>query len=188
MKITINKPDPLQAVPLLCIASGLLLLFGLFSPAITLYPQYDGPLIKLFSLAMGGMTEPITYSTLDSIRELYLNGNGWIGSFILTGSIVFPYSRLIMFMIYWEKAVSGKNTEKVVRQIEKINKYCLLDVVILSLLIVSINKLPGAYHARLQWGIYLTAGSVFLGAVIPLLLRKGEAILAASENTDETEC
>ena len=158
-------------VPFLCVSSGIILAIGLFSPAISLYPQYNGPLIRIFALTIGAGTQPVTYSTIESIRELYINGNAWIGSFILSGSIIFPYTRLILFLVYWNITMDGKNTDKIISKIEKVNRYCLLDIVILSLLLVSINKLPGAYHARLRWGIYLTAGSVFIGAIIPLLIR-----------------
>ena len=179
-----NKTRLYIIIPFLCVMSGLLLMFGLFSPAITLYPQYDGALSKLFSLALDGVSHPVTYSTLESIRELFVGGNAWIGFFILLGSTVFPYTRLILFMFYWKQAVSGKQTSVILGHIDKVNKYCLLDVVILSLLIVSINKLPGSYNARLEWGVYLTAGSVFLGATIPFLLNKGEIIIAQEKESE----
>ena len=53
---------------------------------------------------------------------------------------------------------------------ETVAKWCLLDVMLLAFLAASFSTLPMRYSVRLQWGVYLTAGAVFVSVLIPWLL------------------
>lgn len=163
-------------LPILVIASALLLTIGLFAPAITIAPEGNNNLmIRMLSLVFDGASRPVYFSTLGSIRQLFLSGNIVIGTFVLLGASVFPFVRLILFLICWEQR-SYRDVSAVVKKIESINKYCLLDVFILSLIIVIFNQIPGPFTARLEWGIFLTAGSVIFSAAIPYMMPTKEMV------------
>jgi len=113
---------------------------------------------------------PIVLTTLSAIRELFDSENYVVGIGILCGSMLFPFIRLALFLVLFERMRKGLPVRRWVRLAETVAKWCLLDVMLLAFVAASFSTLPMKYAVRLQWGVYLTAGAVFVSMLIPWLL------------------
>lgn len=183
-----------RTVPWLIVVCAVLLAAGLDSPALTMKPLPDPDVERLRTLgqeldglldAAGVQPEadglyprlrqsierhPITLTTLGAIRELFASRNYAIGVGILLGSMLFPFARLGLLLALFSLAAKGRAVGRWVRLIERVAKWCLLDVMLLALVAASFSKLPMRYAVSLRWGVYLTAGSVLLSVAVPWLL------------------
>ena len=184
----------LHAVPWLIMACTVLLAAGLNAPALAMLPQEAPGLAEVESVAteidrvmdaIGLQHEsdsiyanlkkqtnrpPIVLTTLSAVRELFKSENYVVGIGILCGSMVFPFIRLGLFLVLFDRTRKGLPVRRWIRLIELAAKWCLLDVMILAFLAASFSTLPMHYSVRVQWGVYLTAGSVILSMLIPWLL------------------
>ena len=184
----------LQAVPWLVVACTVLLTAGLNAPALAMLPLDDpdsaafesfGREAGRFLDAIGIQPEensfydrlrrmskrpPIVLTTLSAIRELFDSENYVVGIGILCGSMLFPFIRLALFLVLFERLRKGLPVRRWVRMAETVAKWCLLDVMLLAFVAASFSTLPMHYAVRLQWGVYLTAGAVFVSMLIPWLL------------------
>ncbi|MDP6045225.1 MAG: paraquat-inducible protein A [Phycisphaerae bacterium] len=189
-----NKSKTLHAVPWLIIACTVLLAAGLNAPALTMLPL-DDPDLAAFESAAGeadrlldaigvqpeadsiyarlravSKRPPITLTTLSAIRELFDSKNYVVGIGILCGSMLFPFIRLGLFLVLFDRMRRGLPVQRWVRLAETVAKWCLLDVMLLAFVAASFSTLPMRYSVRLQWGMYLTAGAVLVSMLIPWLM------------------
>ena len=184
------------AVPWLVIACSLLLAAGLNAPALKMLPTEDADSAAIEELgsemdrildAIGVQPTgdsiythlknisdrpPIVLTTLSAIRELFNSENYVVGIGILCGSMLFPFIRLALFLVLFDRLRKGQPVHRWVRITESLAKWCLLDVMILAFVAASFSTLPLHYSVRLQWGVYLTAGAVLISMLIPWLLTK----------------
>ncbi|MDP6546320.1 MAG: paraquat-inducible protein A [Phycisphaerae bacterium] len=121
-------------------------------------------------LKSGSRRPPIVLTTLSAIRELFSSGNYVVGIGILCGSMLFPFIRLGLFLVLFIRRQKGLPVRRWVRLTEAVAKWCLLDVMLLAFVAASFSTLPMRYSVRLEWGVYLTAGAVFVSVLIPWLL------------------
>ena len=184
----------LYAVPLLIMACSILLAAGLNAPALAMLPM-DDPDLAAYESAVGhadrimdaigiqpeddsmyvrlkakSVRPPMVLTTLSAIRELFESENYVVGIGILCGSMLFPFIRLGLFLVLFERMRKGLPVRRWIRLAETVAKWCLLDVMLLAFLAASFSTLPMQYSVRLQWGVYLTAGAVLLSVLVPWLL------------------
>ncbi len=135
--------------------------------AIGIRPEADSMYVRLKAKSV---RPPVVLTTLSAIRELFESENYVVGIGILCGSMLFPFIRLGLFLVLFERMRKGQPVRLWVRLAETVAKWCLLDVMILAFLAASFSTLPMQYSVRLQWGVYLTAGAVLLSVLVPWLL------------------
>ncbi|MBT3200133.1 MAG: hypothetical protein HN350_09470 [Phycisphaerales bacterium] len=191
---TPTTPKIVQAVPWLVIVCSILLAAGLNAPAMKMLPTENADAAAIEELgsqvdrildAVGVQPEgqsiythiknisdrpPIVLTTLSAIRELFDSENYVVGVGILCGSMLFPFIRLALFLVLFDRLQKGQPVRRWIGLTESVAKWCLLDVMILAFVAASFSTLPLHYSVRLQWGVYLTAGAVILSILIPWLL------------------
>jgi hypothetical protein len=135
--------------------------------AIGIQPEDDSMYVRLKAKSV---RPPMVLTTLSAIRELFESENYVVGIGILCGSMLFPFIRLGLFLVLFERMRKGLPVRRWIRLAETVAKWCLLDVMLLAFLAASFSTLPMQYSVRLQWGVYLTAGAVLLSVLVPWLL------------------
>ena len=155
-------------------AGGALLVVGLVSPALAFIPNGTagpvGDIVGLLTTGKAPATE--TVSTLGSIRKLFEHGEYLLGALILLGSALLPFARLWLLLAALLMTLRGHNTAPAIALMERISKYCLLDVMILALIAASLTQVVPGLEVALRWGVYLTAGAVLATALSPWLILK----------------
>ncbi|MEM6459093.1 MAG: paraquat-inducible protein A [Planctomycetota bacterium] len=152
---------------LLC--SAVLLGLGLVGPCLTVVPR-AGELTGWLRLLRPGELEPTTYSILGGIAALWRGGEPGLAAVLLAFSVVFPTLKL--GAMGWGVAAvwMGQRPHAVVRWAGHLGKFSMLDVVVLGLLVLAVQALPGGSEAELGWGVWAFAASVGLGLVGSVML------------------
>jgi paraquat-inducible protein A len=123
-------------------------------------------------LAMG-LTQPVikltrlyfwtdTHSLTSVIQALYHSGEVFLAAVIFTFSILFPVFKLLYIAAASTvMATAAVHTQRMLRRIEWLGKWSMLDVLVLALLVFYV-KSTGLADAIALPGIYFFAASVIL--------------------------
>ena len=172
-----------QLLPAIVAGVGALILaVGLAAPLITFRPDaselYD--LLSAVDPRLARQTE--TFNALQTISALWKNRERLLALVFLSGSVLIPYARfaLYFYACWWQ----GSANARIVLVAERVSRYCLLDVMSLALFVGSLSRMPGAYRARLEWGIYPIIGSIILGMVPSLVFGRQDNQLSTGPVSD----
>jgi paraquat-inducible protein A len=152
------------------IVSLMFFVFGIFYPCMTVEPPKNDPVINIVGVVNKGLkAERAELAIAAGVYKLFEHGEWFVASLIGLFSIVFPLVKLCMLLwLIYEKDHTRK--PKVMKIIEKISKYSMLDVLVLAMLLLTIKKLPGNFEVRMSYGIYAFAISLLITFAITFLL------------------
>lgn len=135
-------------VPLLLAAAAFLLVLGLATPVLTVR--------KIWATN--------TFSILSGIASLRREGHLFLAAVVFFFSVVFPAAKLAALAFVFHARVSEARRLTVLRALESLGKWSMLDVFIVALVIVSV-KLGALADARPERGIYFFGASVLASMV-----------------------
>lgn len=156
---------------LMVVASGALLGAGLVGPCMTIIPSL-GELDFWVRLLKPGMGRPTTYSMLGGIIEIMRHENWWIGVLLLTFSCVFPTVKLTIMSAALSLLARGRSGGVLLEFAHHTGKFSMLDVLVIALVVIAVNGLPGRTAVQLHWGVYVFAASVVLSLAASVLLNR----------------
>lgn len=84
-------------------------------------------------------SEPEVYSIYGGIRSLWNDGNPILSSIVFAFSVVFPAVKLILLAGVWWRCGTGAFDRVVVRRLELLGKWSMLDIWIIALFVGSIR-------------------------------------------------
>lgn len=139
-------------IPILIILSVILLIIGLYKPVITVQKLWDSN----------------TQSILSSVLHLWHDKDYGLAAIIFFFSIIFPIIKLISLLVIWFARLEDKTREGIIRAMELLGRWSMLDVFVCAVLIVTI-KLGVLASAKIEPGIYYFAVSIFLAMLVTTL-------------------
>lgn len=139
-------------IPVLIILSAVLLIIGLCKPVITVQKLWDSN----------------TQSILSSVINLWHDKDYGLSAIIFFFSIIFPIIKLLSLFVIWFVRLQEKTRENIIRLMELLGRWSMLDVFVCAVLIVTV-KLGVLASARIEPGIYYFAASIFLAMLVTTL-------------------
>ena len=160
----------MRRAQLLILLATALLGIGLFAPCLTIIPA-AGEWTGVLRIFKPDFSAPRTISIARGIMQLFELGYFFIGAIILIFSILFPLGKLgVLWTAAWEVA-HHLQSERLLRIVEQLGKYSMLDILVIALIIVAIKGLPGGSTVSVGTGFYCFALSVLLSLILPKILR-----------------
>ncbi len=105
-----------------------------------------------------------TYSVVGGIVDLARHGHPGLALLILVFSILFPVAKLVALVLVWGRDMTNRATDRLLRQLEALGRWSMLDVFVVVLLVGTLNLgLPSGASARP--GIYVFAAAILLSMV-----------------------
>ncbi len=153
----------------LILLASLLLGLGLFTPCLTVVPaagEWTG-LLKIFK---PDFSAPQPISIVGGIRQLFHHGHFFIGLIVLVFSILFPLAKLgVLWAATWN-VTHHQHSASLLKLVEKLGKYSMLDILVIALVIVAIKGLPGGTKVTAGIGLYCFALSVLISLILPIMV------------------
>lgn len=136
-----------RSIYLLLVTLGIIsYIFSLFSPLLSINEFY------IFKDTL----------TIYSVMLSLFHGGEWLLFLaIFIFALLFPSAKYVLLLIYGIVFNSYKPSNKMIRMLETISKWAMLDVFIIAILIASI-KLKAFASAQTHYGLYLFAVSVLI--------------------------
>lgn len=151
------KENPqLFYVSILLLLSLILLVLGLFLPAI-----YLKELVVFQS----------TFSVLTGIENLFHERHFILGVVIILFSVVFPIFKLIVLSMIWFLRLPQAKKETFIHWLSLLGKWSMLDVFVVAITIV-ITQVSHLADAQPRAGIYLFCASIFLTMIVTELIER----------------
>ncbi|MBL64074.1 MAG: hypothetical protein CMI30_11785 [Opitutae bacterium] len=125
-----------------------------------------------FSLGDGDEWESTTYTILSVIEGFFNDGDVALGLFLVFFSILFPVAKLCAL---WRATVvisNGKDPGNAFRLIDGLSKFSLVEVLVVAVVVTALKGLPLNIEVLVRWGLWVFVGSIFLGAIASLFLRR----------------
>ena len=158
---------------LLILASSVLLGIGLVAPTMTIYPK-AGEFSWLVDIIDPQSMVPITYSIIGIIIELAQIKDWFLVAVLSIFSILFPISKLYIFWV----AASDQKTKgtflTIYKVINKLGKFSMAEVFVLSLLLISLKTLPGGTEVNLEFGCMIYFLSVIFSILSSFQIKKSD--------------
>lgn len=143
------------------------------------YPKrFHIPLAIFFNLALLGFgisipvlqTEKLffwedSYSLITGVKNLFQEGDIFLGLLIFLFSIVFPISKLGTLFVIWFKKLKKSNRDTILKWLDILARWSMLDVFVVAIMVV-ISKSGGLIDATPQTGIYVFAAAIFLSMLL----------------------
>ncbi len=152
--------------------------------------RYIGALLVLSAvLLVAGVAAPVinvdrlfifsqSFSILEAIGQLFEEGHYLIGTVILLFSVVVPLSKIAAAFRVWRSAeVDSARFQRILRALELLGKWSMLDVFVVAVIIVSL-KAGSLSRAELQPGLYMFAGSILMSMLAVHRIRRLASRLA----------
>lgn len=158
-------------VAILTILSALFLGVGFSAPALIIVPGF-GELTSVLKLFVPEFGEPRTVSILGGILTLFRGGEFFLGALLLLFSVIFPLWKLGVVWATLQSQRYGEDSQEMLKFVDKLGKYSMLDVLVLALIVVTIKGLPGGTAVHIGWGMYAFAFGVLLSLIVPSLIRE----------------
>ena len=158
---------------LLILASSVLLGIGLVAPTMTIHPK-AGEFSWLVEIIDPQSMVPITYSIIGIIIELAQIKDWFLVAVLSIFSILFPISKLYIF---WVASSDQNNKSKfltIYKVINKLGKFSMAEVFVLSLLLISLKTLPGGTEVNLEFGCMIYFLSVIFSILSSFQIKKSD--------------
>ena len=157
----------------LIIISSFTLGIGIFAPTMQTEPRltlYDGDYTEVMNLLFPEEFKTSSYSIIEGIQLMWDSGSKGIASLIFGFSIIFPILKILILWLASLKLTESKCPGKSLKLVEKLGKFSMIDVFVISVLIVTIKGLPGGSQIHADWGLYIFAISVVLSIIAGYML------------------
>ena len=151
-------------IAFLLAASLILLILGLFLPAIHLRE------LVVFQS---------TFSVITGIINLFHEGHIVLGIVIVLFSVIFPIGKLIALSLIWFQNVSAEKKALYIKWLEILGKWSMLDVFCVAVTVV-ITQISHLAKAEARIGIYFFGASIILTMITTA--RIGKIIALADQN------
>ena len=136
--------------PALLVLSSILLAFGLYLP-----------LLKIEKMLFWKSS----YSVVTGVSGLAEDGQYFLATIVFFWSVVFPIAKLALLHWLWFGRSDARQRAGVLRWLDKLGKWSMLDVYIVAVLIVAVKLGPLA-EVTVQPGMYVFAAAVMLSMLI----------------------
>jgi len=113
---------------------------------------------------------PTTYSMLGGILRMIDHGNAAIGLLLLCFSVLFPTLKLAMLAFATSRLRAADNHQPRFGWLHHTGKLSMLDVMVLALVVIAIEGLPGPARVSLEWGVGSFAASVILALIASIIV------------------
>lgn len=146
---------------------------GIMAPTMETEPRltlYDGDYTEVMNLLFPEEFKNSSFSIIEGISHMWLGGSQGISAVIFAFSIVFPVAKLLILWHASIKLSEEKCPGKTLKFVEKLGKFSMIDVFVISVLIVTVKGLPGGSQIHAEWGLYVFAISVVLSIIAGFLL------------------
>ena len=156
-----------------------ILAVGLVAPCMTFVSRMGGA--TEVARAVGLIPDPATYSVLSGILSLLEHGDVGIGCVLLTFSVVFPISKLIVVRLALQGATRCAVPPRLLKAVALASKYSMVDVFVIALLVVASKTMPGGSRIELQWGTLAFCAAALLSTGLTSSVRKTAAGIEARD-------
>ena len=133
-------------IPVLILLSGILLIFGLNLPVLTLKEM---------------VFMESTFSVLTGIANLWQQKQPFLAAIIVLFSVIFPITKLSVLLCIWGIRLTAKQRKIIMHWIEALGKWSMLDVFVVAVTVVAV-KFGFMIHAEPRVGVYVFASSIFV--------------------------
>ncbi len=163
----------MKLIFLLLILSSFTLGIGIFAPTMQTEPRltlYDGDYTEVMTLLFPEEFKNSSFSIIEGISHMWSAGSKGIAALIFGFSIVFPILKLLILWLATLRLCEEKCPGKSLKLVEKLGKFSMVDVFVISVLIVTVKGLPGGSQIHADWGLYVFALSVVLSIIAGYML------------------
>lgn len=143
-------------VSLLIISASMLLAVGM-----------SLPLFKVTQMVLWKSS----YSIITGVKQLFIEGEHFIGTIIMLFSIVFPTTKLVALTIIWMIRLSAEKRKIALHWLGYLGKWSMLDVFIVALMILAI-KLKALARVELQAGFYVFSAAILISLIAVNVLER----------------
>ncbi len=158
---------------ILLIISAFTLGVGLVAPTMQTEPRltlYGGDYTEIMNLLFPEEFAVSSFSIIEGISHMWSGGSEGVAALIFGFSIVFPIAKLLILWMAGLRLREGRCPGKFLKFVEKLGKFSMIDVFVISVLIVTVKGLPGGSRIHADWGLYVFAVSVVLSIVAGFML------------------
>ena len=131
-------------IPFLLLASGTLLITGLFLPVLTLKEM---------------LVMKSTFSILSGIANLWKEKQPFLAAIIVLFSVIFPIIKLGTLSCIWGIRLTDRQRMTLLHWLELLGKWSMLDVFVVAVTVVAV-KFGFLIHAEPRVGVYVFASSI----------------------------
>ncbi len=163
----------MKRIFLLLIFSSFTLGIGILAPTMQTEPRltlYDGDYTEVMNLLFPEEFKTSSFSIIEGIQHMWGAGSKGIAALIFGFSIVFPVLKLLILWMATLKLSEEKCPGRSLKIVEKLGKFSMVDVFVISVLIVTVKGLPGGSQIHADWGLYVFAVSVVLSIIAGFML------------------
>lgn len=162
-------------VLVLLFAANVCLGMGLRAPALLVEPKFGEftTAFKIFAPSYGASKE---LSVLAGLSALWNNGDRALASALFLFSVVLPIVKLGTLWDRWWRELKSLDAPASSAALDRLARFSLLDVLVLSVLAVTLKTFPGGSLVHLQAGLYLFAASGVLIAILPEVLHRKKTL------------
>jgi len=147
-------------------ASLISLFFGLFAPLLIIIVYKSLPIVGMVTLSFD------TKSIIGTIEKLFSQHNYIIAALVLSFSIIIPFIKSMVILLYGFLKESGFG-ENIIVIIDKLGKWSMADVFIVALLVVFFSTRQDINSAlKIESGLYFFLGYVLLSMIGSFLIGK----------------
>ncbi len=140
-------------------SSLITLYFALISPLLMVIVYKDFPVIGLATLSFD------TKTIISTIEKLFVEGNYVVATLVLLFSIVIPFFKSIVILVYGFLKESGLG-KNITLFIDKLGKWSMADVFIVSFLVVFFSTKQDIHSLiKIESGLYFFLGYVLLSMI-----------------------
>jgi paraquat-inducible protein A len=146
-------------VPFAILLTSLLLISGLAMPVLTVQN-------KLLFWEEGN-----TFSILSGVLSLFRENHYFLATFVFFFSVIFPLGKLLTLLTIWMVKLGDFQRETMLRWLEALGKWSMLDVFVVAVLVVVV-KLDSLANATPRNGIYIFAVAILLSMALTFYIDK----------------
>lgn len=153
--------------------SAITLGIGLLAPTMMTEPRlniYQGDYTEVMTILFPEDFSKASFSIIQGIQLMWNQGSKGLASLIFGFSVIFPILKLLILWAASQKLTQGKCPGSTLKIVEKLGKFSMIDVFVISLLIITIKGLPGGSQIHAQWGLYAFCTSVLLSMIAGLII------------------
>ena len=119
-------------------------------------------------LTVRKLWETNTFSIISGIQNLWLEKYYFLAVIIFIFSVIFPIAKLGSLMVVWLIGLHDEQRKKLIRFLEFLGKWSMLDVFVAAVIVVWV-KLGALADAKAENGIYFFCASIILAMMVTAL-------------------
>ncbi len=145
--------------------------------------MYGGDYTEIMNLLFPEEFTGSSFFIVEGIAHMWNGGSDGIAALIFGFSIVFPIAKLLILWMDGLRLSEDKCPGQFLKFVEKLGKFSMIDVFVISVFIVTVKGLPGGSRIHVDWGIYVFSMSVVLSIVAGIMLsQRAHKLLVVRRN------